>query len=181
MGKYALCVGHNEIYQGAIGSAGVSEFMFNDGLIKDILSHPKVVNSGNEFKVFYENPYAGKYTARQIDLHKRIDEWGADYSVSFHFNDAVSKSVNGHEILYYSPNGMKLAKRLDELLDKYMPNRDRDIKQRARRDRGGQFLSRGNSYCIISEPFFATYQNLYVEGGEFRDKLLEAYVDFFSA
>lgn len=176
--KYALVIGHNEYNQGAYGSYGLSEFIFNKELVKDILSESRVKNSINDYKVFYFDKSIPKYGDRMKEIHNRIDKWGADYSISFHFNSFSDELVTGHEILYYSEGGKTLAKRLDKLFDRYMDNNDRNIKKRSKNQRGGGFLSRGMSKCIIVEPFFSSHQHLYVRGGKKRDGLIMSYVDF---
>ena len=112
------------------------------------------------------------------DLHKRIDEWGADISIEFHFNGAGDEKINGHEILYCSNGGKKIANVLDEKFDKYLHNNDRNIKKVTPNVRGGGFVCRGKSVCIIAEPFFSAHQDKYMIGTNGRSKLVTAYTEF---
>jgi N-acetylmuramoyl-L-alanine amidase len=109
------------------------------------------------------------------DLHKRIDEYGAGVSISLHFN-ANATNAKGHEILYYSKGGKKVAEILDKEFDK-LGNRDRDIKKKSKGDRGGGFLARGRSKCVIAEPFFASEQKDFMPGTFTYTKLVDAYVN----
>ena len=129
--------------------------------------------------VFHRSETIKGYGEKMKDLHKRIDEWGAEVSVSFHFNAFGVEAVNGHEILYHSKGGKKLAKKMDKIFDIYLDNRDRNIKQRNRKQRGGGFLSRGKSLCILVEPFFASHQDRFMDGGE-RQNLLTSFVEFLT-
>ena len=138
-------------------------------------------NQGNRggFNNNYRGNYGG-YTEKMKDLHRRIDNWGADLSISFHFNAASNELVNGHEILYCSDKGYEYAVQLDELFDAYLDNNDRGVKKRSKHDRGGGFLCRGKSVCILIVPFFASYQGRFTEHGDMRTPLKQALVDFIT-
>ncbi len=172
--KVAIVVGHRQNAQGAVGDAGVSEFEFNSGLAKDIVRH----TNKHELKIFYRRDDLSGYTERMKDLHKRIDAWGATVSISLHFNAASSPSVDGHEVLYYSKTGGKLARALNGNFNLYLDNRDRGVKRVKKNERGGGFLSRGKSYCVLAEPFFAAHQSKYMPGTSGYDALLLAYINF---
>lgn len=176
MKKIAIVVGHNERSQGAVGNYGLSEFQFNSQLANELVD--RLSDSDNEYKIFYRSPNIHSYSQQMIDLHARIDDWGADVSMSMHFNASASPSTGGHEVLYYSNKGGQYAKKLNDLFTKYLPTRDRGIKRTMEHERGGGFLSRGRSYCILAEPFFAAHQDLYVEGGPYRKGLVKAYEEF---
>jgi len=177
--KIALVVGHRKSAQGAVGSEGISEYVFWDDLLHELITDGWLSND-NEVKIFYRRDRANGYGERMRDLHWRIDAWGADISVSFHFNAAGNKRVDGHEVLYCSKGGKKLAEIMDALFDQYLDNRCRGIKKRGRKDRGGGFLCRGRSACILIEPFFASHQHLYADGGEERENLMSAIADFIN-
>lgn len=179
MSKIALVVGHRKGAKGAYGNMGISEFDFYSKFIPELLNALSSENDGNTYMVFFRSDGGNGYTERMKDLHKRIDAWGADISVSFHFNAAGNESVNGHEILYCSQRGEEAAIQLDELFDAHLGNRDRGIKKRRREDRGGGFLCRGKSVCILVEPFFAAHQNRFIEGGDMREPLKQSFIDFF--
>lgn len=177
MTKVAIVVGHRDKARGAWGNAGLSEFGFNS-LVAEALEDGFADHDKVEVKVFFRDNLRGGYGEKMKRLHKRIDEWGADYSLSLHFNAAGKEDVTGHEVLYCSKSGKKIAKKLDELFDKYLKNRDRKIKRVAFNQRGGGFLCRGKSVCVLAEPFFAAHQNLYMLGGSGWFALIGAYSAF---
>ncbi|ADV46446.1 N-acetylmuramoyl-L-alanine amidase family protein [Nitratifractor salsuginis] len=177
MKKIALVVGHRKNAQGAWGNAGVSEFKYNSHLAEAIKDKLDQVGFGGEVKIFFRDDLPGGYGEKMKRLHKRIDEWGADYSVSMHFNAAGRQDVNGHEVLYCSKTGRKVAEIFDEALDHSLKNKDRKIKKKTRKDRGGGFLCRGKSVCVLVEPFFAAHQKEYMPGTPGYDALLHAYAN----
>jgi len=180
MAKIALVIGHRKGSKGAYGNMGISEFDFYTDFVKELLERLGNENIGHQYQTFYRKDKVRGYTERMKDLHKRIDAWGADVSVSFHFNAAGKEYINGHEILYCSNSGHNLAVDLDELFDAYLDNRDRNILQRTKKDRGGGFLCRGRSTCILIEPFFAAHQDRFSRIGDQREPLKQALIDFFA-
>ncbi len=180
--KWAFVIGHSSLKKGAYGNMGISEFDFYRDFVFELmkrLDNEKI--AGQKYQTFYREDKLSGYSERMIELHDRIDTWGADISISFHFNAAGKEYINGHEILYCSNAGHNLAVDLDELFDAYLKNNDRNIKKRSKHDRGGGFLCRGKSVCILVEPFFAAHQNRYVCGGDMREPLKNAFVDFIAS
>jgi len=175
--KIALVIGHRKGSRGAYGNAGVSEFDFYKELVPELLES---LSDDNEFRVFIRKDSLHGYTERMKDMHRRIDNWGADISISFHFNASSKQYVNGHEILYCSRSGRTIAGKLDSKFDKYLDNNDRNLKRVRRRERGGGFLCRGRSVCILIEPFFASHQKLFIPGGIERDNLLSSLSEFIN-
>ncbi len=173
--KIALVIGHDANRKGAYGNKGISEWDFNDQLIQEMNLSDK-----HTYYVLYRNADIKKYSMQMIELHERIDKLGCELAIEFHFNATIDSNVHGNEVLYCSSIGMKYAKILDECLD-ILPNRDRGIKKVAKNERGGGFLCRGKSICLIAEPFFAERQHLYVWGGEHRQLLKDAYKKFFKS
>ncbi len=174
--KIALVVGHRKGAQGAWGNAGVSEWQFNSKLAEEIKDELERRGAPVDVRIFYRDDMPGGYGEKMKRLHKRIDKWGADYSISMHFNAAGKQDVNGHEVLYCSKRGKKVAKVFDAHLDAALNNRDRNILKRGRKDRGGGFLCRGKSVCVLVEPFFAAHQDKFMPGGPMRKALRRAYV-----
>jgi len=175
--RVAIVIGHRSKAKGAWGNAGESEFNYNSALAKE-LKDTLVDSRRVDTKIFYRDNMPGGYGEKMKRLHKRIDNWGADYSISLHFNAAGREDINGHEVLYCSKRGRKLAKKLDNLFDKYLDNRDRKIKKVTRKDRGGGFLCQGNSVCVLAEPFFAAHQKKFMPGSEGYNNLIYAYKEF---
>lgn len=178
--KIALVVGHRVGAKGAYGNSGISEYDFYSKFVNELVKRLKSEHFGHEYSIFYRQDGLNGYRERMKDLHKRIDAYGADVSISFHFNAASDEFINGHEILYCSNNGYNLAVQLDELFDAYLDNNDRNVKKRTRKQRGGGFLCRGKSTCILIEPFFASHQNRYIECGDMREPLKQSLVDFIA-
>lgn len=176
--KIALVTGHDLSNQGAYGNAGVSEYEFNDDLISDMIKLGMLPEK-HQYVRFYRNSEIKGYRKQMRDLHARIDKWGADISIEFHFNSFKKPSVNGNEVLYCSKGGKRVANVFDEALDG-LPNRDRGVKKVVKKDRGGEFCCRGRSYAIIVEPFFGINQSKYMYYGEFRMVLMEAYEKAFN-
>jgi len=172
--KIALIIGHDEINQGAFGSEGISEYSFNDELIFS-LDLTRI-----EHAIFYRNEKIIGYTAQMIDLHSRIDEWGAEISVEFHFNSFSNQAVHGHEVLFCSEGGKHIAELLNYSLDRHLPTSNRGIKKVSMSDRGGGFCCRGKSLAIIAEPFFGSAQYRFTEGGDLREPLKIAITEFLS-
>jgi len=170
----ALVIGHDSIKQGAYGNAGMSEFNFNTDLINSMELPPQ-----HTYYILYRDEYINGYTSQMNDLHERIDSLNCDISIEFHFNGSSNPDVNGNEVLYYSQGGKEIASLLDSSLDR-LPNRDRGIKQLSSSDNGYSFVSKGASLAIIAEPFFGSNQSDYMNGGEYRDLLKEAYYDFLN-
>ncbi len=175
MVKVALVVGHRSEAQGAWGSAGVSEWQYNKKIAADIAREfiPNVA-----LKIFYRDNMPDGYGEKMKRLHSRIDAWGADYSLSLHFNAAGRSDINGHEVLYCSNRGKLIAKMLDESFAKHLVNKERGIKKVKRKQRGGGFLCRGKSVCILAEPFFAAHQKLFMPGMDGYIALKRAYIEF---
>jgi len=176
--KIALVIGHRASAPGAYGSAGVPEWHFWNDAVSEILSRVNVPSS--DIKVFYRKEKGTGYNQRMVDLHKEIDEWGADISISFHFNAASNPSANGHEVLYCSSSftSKKLAEQMNSIFSRKLSNKDRGIKPRLKKERGGGFLCRGKSRCILVEPFFASHQHEYIRGGLNREALISSFVEF---
>jgi N-acetylmuramoyl-L-alanine amidase len=176
--KVALVVGHDRLKQGAWGNAGMSEWGFNSEVAKRL---ERCFESDRyvDIKVFYHTPSVS-YGKKMKKTHKAIDAWGAKYAIELHFNAAGDLNVTGHEVLYCSSAGEKIAKKLDMFLNRHLRNKDRKIKHRSKKQRGGGFLCRGKSVCLISEPFFAAHQDRFVPGTLGWDSLISAYIEFIS-
>ena len=89
--------------------------------------------------------------------------------------------MNGHECLYCSSGGKKIAKKLDKAFDKHLTNSDRGIKKVTLQNRGGGFCCRGKSLAIISEPFFGAHQSKFVHDGVLREQLKKSFKEFFNS
>jgi N-acetylmuramoyl-L-alanine amidase len=180
MKKIALVVGHRSRSQGAYGNMGVSEWDFYNDFVDEILEAARDIKV--DLKVFHRRESGHGYTQRMKMLHREIDAWGADISISLHFNASSHASANGHEVLHcaYSSTSARYAAIMNSSFTRHLNNKDRGVKPKAKGDRGGGFLCRGRSYCILIEPFFASHQNEYMPGRKGRKDLLESFIDFFN-
>ena len=173
--KIAIVVGHRETSPGAFGNSGVSEWDFYNEFSKELLEDSENINSV-ELKIFHRKEHGTGYNQRMVELHKDIDKWGADISVSLHFNASSIKSANGHEVLYCNNclESRKYATIMNNAFSVHLENRNRGVKAKNKSDRGGGFLCKGKSHCILIEPFFASDQSNYMPGTEGRNELLSA-------
>ena len=176
--KIALVVGHRQSSKGAYGSAGLAEWDYWNEFSLDLLD--LLASSDIEVRVFHRKEKGSGYNQRMVDLHREIDSWGAKISISMHFNASANGSANGHEVLYCesSKTSANYAGLMNRIFTDNLDNRDRGIKKKSRKDRGGGFLCRGNSYCILVEPFFASNQHEYMRGQIGREKLLLSFKEF---
>ena len=174
--KIALVVGHRNGSQGSYGNTGISEWKYWKEFLAEMIEQLPL---DNQYQIFLRNDRMGGYTNEMIDLHKRIDVFGADLSVSFHFNGSGDSSIHGNEVLYCSDGGKKFAEILNGIFRDNLQNNNRGIKKREKSDRGGGFLCRGRSKCILVEPFFESHQNEFVDGGSQREVLMESFIEFF--
>ncbi len=178
--KIAIAVGHDIYEQGAYGNAGISEFNFNDEFVYSLVAGDYLPKK-HEYAVFYRDESLYGYTDKMIALHEDIDNWGAEVSIELHFNSFSDESVTGHEVLYCSEGGGKIAEKLDAAFDSNIGTSDRGIKKITGSDRGGGFCCRGKSYAIISEPFFGSEQTKFDFDGIMREELLESFYDLFES
>jgi len=179
MKKIALVIGHRSRSQGAYGNAGQSEWTFYNDLVKEIVVAAKELDV--ELKVFHRREQGHGYTQRMKHIHQEIDAWGASISVSCHFNASSHASANGHEVLHCasSSTSAKYAKVMNDAFSHNLSNRDRGVKKKTKKNRGGGFLCRGRSYCILIEPFFASHQSEYMRHSQGREDLINSFLEFF--
>ena len=176
--KIALVIGHDIDNQGAYGNSGISEFRFNDLLLSD-MGAAKMFPDKHEYALFYRSTNTKKYSRKMKELHKRLDAWGADISIEFHFNSFSNRDVHGHEVLYCSKQGKKIANKLNDSYDKHLPTSNRGIKKVTKKQKGGWFCCIGKSVSIIAEPFFSAHQERFVWSGDMREPLKKSLQEFF--
>lgn len=179
MEKIALLVGHRSRSQGAYGNAGQSEWAFYNKLVGEVIHAAEGLDV--ELKVFHRKEAGHGYTQRIKHVHEEIDAWGANITVSLHFNASSNASANGHEVLHCasSHTSAEYARILNDIFNKHLKNRNRGVKPKTKKDRGGGFLCRGRSYCVLIEPFFASHQSEYMPGSQGREDLINSLVEFF--
>ncbi len=178
--KIAIVIGHDANSQGAYGNMGVSEWIFNDEFMSELF-FKEMMPDKHTYYVLYRNANISGYTNKMIELHNTIDEIGCEISVELHFNSFSDTSATGHEVLYCSENGKKIAQKLDEAFDNNLETTDRGLKKITMNDNGGGFCCRGKSYAIISEPFFGAHQSKFSHDGIQRKALLDSFYDFFNS
>jgi len=171
--KLAIVVGHNEKYQGATGINGVTEYEFNSELAQDL--RDVLILDGVNVEVFYREPI--RSYRRQIDLlNMELREFRPDLTIELHFNASIDTDVEGHEVLYCkkSRRGKHVAQIFDKLYDRWLRNKDRNIKGRNFNERGGRFLCTGREPRVILEPFFASHIDEYDFGSKGYHRLVRA-------
>ena len=173
--KVALTIGHRKKSQGAVGNAGVSEYRyykdtFVPALQKKLKRFDKV-----ETKVFTRGDYGKSYTSRIRKVHKKIDDFGAEYAISFHFDAAANPRAQGHTVLFDSASkqSRSMALVFDAMLDKHLHNRDRGLLDR-HSGHGSAWLRYGKSTNILLELYFAAHQKKYMSGTEGFENAINA-------
>ena len=164
--RVALVIGHRSKSQGAVGSAGWSEYRYYKELFIPALQ--KILKRFDvETKVFTRGNYGKSYTGRIRKAHKKIDEWGAEYAISFHFDAAANPRAQGHTVLFDSASkqSRSMALVFDAMLDKHLHNRDRGLLDR-HSGHGSAWLRYGKSTNILLELYFAAHQKKYMPGTE---------------
>jgi len=177
--KVALCIGHQEDNQGARGSEGIGEWEYNKILIDSLMSEIDKIDN-LEVQVFMRDKTIKGYTRQMRELHSRLDKWGSDISIEFHFNAHSNPKVTGHEVLYCSAGGKEIAELMNSKFNE-IGNKNRGLKKVTQEDRGGGFCCLGKSKAIIIEPFFAVEQYKYYHGGSGYPLLKKAILKFLWA
>jgi len=153
--KIALVIGHSSDKQGAETIDNISEYSFYWTLVHfSILPNAPLQH---DYKVFERGDASMGYTENMKELHSDIDSWGADLSISFHFNSHTSQAM-GSEVLH---SGYEQSKHYAELLNyQFTQNllgiKNRGIKEKTKNERGGGFLHLGKAPAILIEPFFGS-------------------------
>lgn len=180
--RVALVVGHDTKEGGAFGDRGQNEYNFNCEFLDDLSIDGKTFNNGVEIRYFFRSPNLPTYSKKMSDLHNRLDEWGADIAIEFHFNSFSDATVNGHEVLFCGMDARAngLATALNDNLDKNLPATNRGIKMVSRDSRGGGFCCNGKSVSLIIEPFFGANQDRFSRGGDLREPYKSAILGFLS-
>lgn len=156
MKRLAIVVGHNSEKQGAVrGDTGETEFVWNSDLAKliedEARDYPAI-----EVKTFYRQPGLG-YTREIRRVYEETDRWGANATVELHFNSSSNPSATGTETLTSgTPASMALAVSVNQEMVAALGLRDRGVKTRSSRDRGGASLMSGRAPAVLVEPFFGS-------------------------
>lgn len=149
MAKVILNIGHGGITRdpGAI-HYGVKEHQWNKDLVENYII-PKLKEEGIESAVVVQTIYKTLYQ----EINKVANK--GDITLSFHLNSSEPHS-NGTEMLYYeeSKNSKRLASILQEKTVEALGLRNRGIKGKNLKDRGGSVLVRTSTPCVILEPGF---------------------------
>ena len=175
--KIALISGHNEKSQGK-ARFGTTEWIFGNELIEDLLP---LLNALPNIEVeVFSRIKNTDYPAEMKELHSRVDAWGADLSMEFHYN-AFAGAAKGHEVLHLSSSkgGKRMADLMDKAYDLYLNNADRGRKEVPVGGRGSYGLRVGRAIALIVEPFFSKELKEFMRGGSQRQNLIDSYVHFF--
>jgi len=170
--KIAITVGHSFKSGGAVGSAGLSEWNFNNQLALDVYMQ---LDNPTLYRVFYRDEL--RYIPAMNKLHKEIDEWGAKIDIEMHFNASRNKDAEGSEVLYRSQRGKIVAQIIqNKIVQNLVGTVNRGVKQRLT-GRGSYGLKIGKSISVIVEPFFAEEQRFFDYKSENYKNLVSAYVE----
>ena len=177
--KIALVIGHRSESQGAKSVKRISEYAYWYTWLH-LAKH--FFPDAHQYRVFERNDMDGRgYRERMRKLGKRIDEWGADIAISFHFNAAQNVKAEGFEVLCTTNTPSQLYARLMAgIMDEHLYGDNRGIKTVRRSDRGGGFLYGTRAVAILLEPFFGTNREDWQSGTE-RDGVFKALEMFFES
>ena len=175
--KIGFIIGHNSKSQGK-ARFGTTEFKFWSKFLDENIDLFEIEAEKHniELRVFSRR-YSGGYHKEMRELHGRIDKWGANISVSCHYNASAS-SATGHEVEFYrnSKGGKLIAGIFDKAMNKTLKNRDRGAKIA---ERGSYGLKVGKAKSILIEPMFSKELRDYMEGGSQRQALVNMFIEFF--
>jgi len=149
--KIAIVIGHNSKAQGAVRATdGRTEYDWNSELAELIRTH-----NPTGVKIFRRRPVGGY--SKEIDrVYAEVDKWGADCSIELHFNAFKPTSTGGLTLSSGSSGSMALAQLVRKSMKIAVGNRDRGVKVRGRKDRGGRSLWQGKAPAIMTEPYFGS-------------------------
>ena len=165
----ALVVGHQPGKPGAVNETrGLTEFVYNDGLAKQIKAAVKKAR----VEIVHRDNVSNGLTL----LPAKINALNPHFIVSLHCN-AFNKRATGTETLYHvnSTRGQKIARILQPRLVGALGLNNRHTKKVGPGGRGFVLLSKTNAPCIIAEPFFIDNDNDLAVAESRRAQLVAAY------
>jgi len=163
----ALVIGHQKTSPGAKNAgSSMTEFEFNENL--SMLIEHRVLQTDIQ----------RVYRRTRVELLGDINALNPDFIVSLHCN-SFAGDATGTEVLYYhkSSRGKMAAEILQRHLHNHLQLRDRGIKPRRSKDRGGSLLKKTIAPCLIAEPFFISNDNDLARAMSDLDGLAEAYAN----
>lgn len=169
--RIALVVGHSEQDGGAARVVdGVQEFEWNLELAEKIKSHDPGC-----FEIFTRKGWL-PYREEIAEVYSRVDEWGAEASIEFHFNAVESPRATGAETFSSGSKGsLALAGAVQSAMVVSLGLRDRGVKIRNSRTggRGYESLIAGQCPAILIEPYFGSNAADCKRADEKKDELAE--------
>jgi N-acetylmuramoyl-L-alanine amidase len=166
-----LIIGHTAESGGATNKEfNVSEYMFNKALVEEIVTFLNESNFKRKIIVQERTGY--------IKLPKQINDHKPLFAISLHAN-AFNEKATGTEMLYYygSESSKQLATILQENICKALGLKDRGIKAKNEKDRGGYLLKKVDCPIVITEPFFIDNVNDFIIMEERKRQLITAYIN----
>lgn len=160
--KVALVVGHRKDRDGVYAPAPLAtgEWPFNSDIAEltalRFVNHPSVA-----VKVLYrEKQPSGRYSDEIDDVYGRVDAWIGDnsgISAELHFNDLRTKEspvhgVGGKEVIYSGSTKGKIVARIFHNANP-LPIKNRGLRVRSRKARGGRSVHAGKAPAVLLEPF----------------------------
>lgn len=167
--RVAVVVGHEPTKPGATNKAtGLSEFKFNDWIADQMLDSPP---PGIELVKVHRHP--GTYS----QLPAKVNALNPDLVISLHCN-GYDGEATGTEMLYAegSTKGKRFAELLQAQVVSALQLRNRGVKPRKRRDRGGHILNGTKAPAVIVEPFFLDNDSDLQRANERLSELIAAYL-----
>lgn len=153
--KLAIVVGHNELRQGATRQdTKETEWRFNTRLAEIIKEQAAAI--GIACKVFFRTP-GGGYPVEIERVYNEVDRYNPTASIELHFNGSDNPDVSGCETLISgTASSFKLGEAVQRRMVAALGLRDRGVKTRARKERGGGSLWAGRAPAALIEPFFGS-------------------------
>lgn len=169
--RVAIVVGHTSKRPGAVSVGGVSEYRFNDPIAHMVADKLAAIDGVEGFVVYRGLPNALRALPAKINAQR------PDLILSLHFN-AASFSASGSEMLYCkgSKNGRRFARLLQKEILAALGVRDRGVKSRVRKDRGGYLLTKTAAPAVIAEPFFGSNRKDWDKAKNAKNEIADAYV-----
>lgn len=156
--KTAIIIGHNSRAPGAIRvSDRIPEYVWNGILAAKIRAIAATEGRADDVRIFTRQ--AGLGYAREVDeCYARVNAWGPDTALEFHFNSSAASSATGTEMLYAegSTKGRALADALQRATVGALGLRDRGLKPLGRTSRGGRSVWAARAPAVLTEWYFGS-------------------------
>lgn len=148
--KVALVVGHSEDEKGAVSATGMTEYEKWDIFLDHFMSY-YYEDKKIEYKVFLRPKKGAKGIEK---AYKAAEKWGADALIEFHFNSYNGMAHGCETLCSFDPIDIEFATTIHNFSLEALGSRDRKVKKKNRKDRGGRSTSGLKAANCLVEPFF---------------------------